>query len=153
MPHQPGWLPHFLCSAWHDACPDADEAFFRTVLEQGRAAVLLDGLDEAPSEADRRTLVQLIESAAAAYDQCRFVVTSRPTAVQGQSVLPGFARVGIAPLEMDAVEVFLGRWCQALFPDDADRAEKHLAELLTALRAAPTSGGWPAIRSCSPRWP
>jgi len=135
LPHQAGWLPHFLCAAWREACPDADEAFFRSVLEQGRAAVLLDGLDEAPSESDRRTLVQLIESAATAYDKCRFVVTSRPTAVQGHSVLPGFAQVAIAPLEMDAVEVFLGRWCDALFPEDADRAEKHLAELLTALRS------------------
>ncbi len=48
LPHQAGWLPHFLCAAWREACPDADEAFFRSVLEQGRAAAQLDGLDEAP---------------------------------------------------------------------------------------------------------
>lgn len=135
LAHQADWLPHFLAGAWHAACPDADDAFFRTVLEQGRAAVLLDGLDEAPSDADRRTLVRLIEAAADAYGGCRFVVTSRPTAVQGQTVLPGFATAGIAPLEMDAVEVFLGCWCQALFPGDAARAEQHLGELLIALRS------------------
>ena len=82
----PGWLPHFLALTWHDACPDADEAFFRSVLESGRAVVLLDGLDEAASESDRQTLVELI--AAAAFGNGQFVVTSRPAALQGQAVLP-----------------------------------------------------------------
>ncbi|MCY2988994.1 MAG: SUMF1/EgtB/PvdO family nonheme iron enzyme [Planctomycetota bacterium] len=133
--HLADWLPHFLASAWRAGCPGADESWFQDLLSSGRAIVLLDGLDEAPSEADRRRLVALIENAATAYERCRFVVTSRPSAVQGQTTLPGFAPVLIAPLESEAIEVFLDRWCRALYVDDPQQATLHVTELLTALRA------------------
>jgi hypothetical protein len=40
----------------------------------------------------------------------------------------GFRTVDIAPLEPEAVQVFLRRWCAAVYPDDRDQAEKHLGE-------------------------
>jgi hypothetical protein len=128
------WLPHFLAAAWSEACSGADEAFFRNVLQQGQAIVLLDGLDEAASDADRQRLVALLEHAVTTYDRCPFVVTSRPAAVQGRTLPAGFRTADIAPLEPEAVQVFLRRWCAAVYPDDRDQAEKHLGELLDAVR-------------------
>jgi hypothetical protein len=128
------WLPHFLAATWSDACSGADEAFFRNVLQQGQAIVLLDGLDEAASDADRQRLVALLEHAVTTYDRCPFVVTSRPAAVQGRTLPAGFRTADIAPLEPEAVQVFLRRWCAAVYPDNRDQAEKHLVELLDAVR-------------------
>ena len=72
--------------------------------------------------------------------------------------LPEFAQVRIEPLEDDAIEHFLDRWCRALFPEDAatpetgtgtnrpDRSQSHFRvsqaaahrdELLDALHSRP----------------
>jgi formylglycine-generating enzyme required for sulfatase activity len=65
------------------------------------------------------------------------VVTSRPAAFEGLSVLPGFGQAGIDPLTDDAVETFVGRWCGALFADSDRLAERHSADLLGALHSRP----------------
>jgi formylglycine-generating enzyme required for sulfatase activity len=99
--------------------------------------VLLDGLDEAPSEQDRRRLVKLIEDAARVYGKCRFVVTSRPAAYVGDALLPGFVQARIDDLENDAIDLFLKRWCEELYPESPKVARDHHAELLDALRTRP----------------
>ena len=50
--------------------------------------VLLDGLDEAPDRMLRERLARLIESAAAAFRGCRFVVTSRPARTSPRRCFP-----------------------------------------------------------------
>ncbi|MCH8149609.1 MAG: metallophosphoesterase, partial [Planctomycetes bacterium] len=133
----PEWLCHFLNATNQEACEGLDEEFFHNRLAGGQAMLLLDGLDEAPSEQHRRTLVEMIEHATLAYPKCRFVVTTRPAAYRGKVVLPDFAEVEISPLEEDAIETFLGRWSHGLFPDNPIQAEKHLHEILHALRGRP----------------
>ena len=111
------------------------EAFFQQTLEEGQAVLLLDGLDEAPTDALRRQISHMIQKAATVYPQLRLVVTSRPAAYEGQVVLPNFAQAQIEHLEDEAVANFLRRWCQALFPESQERAERHHAELLHSLHA------------------
>ncbi len=110
-------------------------AFFRQQLERGDALVLLDGLDEAPTEQHRKAFAALLENTTSRYGRCRYVLTGRPTAFTDELVFPGFDHVEIDPLEDVAIEKFLRRWCQALFAEHAAEAERHLAELLDALRS------------------
>ncbi|MEE8585963.1 MAG: SUMF1/EgtB/PvdO family nonheme iron enzyme, partial [Acidobacteriota bacterium] len=131
----PLWLVHYLASQWNEEDGGLDAKFVRKRLKDGPVLLLLDGLDEAPTEKDRKSLVQLIEKAAARWDRCRIVVTSRPAAYQGESVLTGFAHALIEALEDSAVETFLSRWCEALFRTDQERARRHHDDLLKALHA------------------
>jgi len=131
----PTWLTHFLAASSHAFSWGLNERFFRDRLEGGDALVMLDGLDEVPTEKQRKSLVDLVGSASqSAYDGCRFVVTSRPAAYHGRSILPDFEHARIDDLDDDAIESFLGHWCQALFPDRPAKRKQHLDELLAAFR-------------------
>ncbi|TVP97198.1 MAG: NACHT domain-containing protein, partial [Planctomycetaceae bacterium] len=128
------WLPHFLEAVSVGNCWALDASFFHQQLEDGRCTVLLDGLDEAPDRVVRQGMSQLIQHLAAAYQRCRFVVTSRPAAYVGEVVLPDFAHARIEPLSDVAVEKFLTRWCEAVYPGSEDSARAHIDELLAAVR-------------------
>src|SRR5271157_1016183 len=132
-----GWLAHYLATQCGEAELDLKEEFFRARLSSDSAMVLLDGLDEAPSDQDRRRLVKLIEDAARVYAKCRFVVTSRPAAYVGDALLPGFVQARINDLEDEAIDLFLKRWCEELFLGSPKDAKDHHAELLDALRTRP----------------
>ena len=106
------------------------------IIKDGPAVVLLDGLDETPTRQQRECISELVSRAARDFGNCRFVVTSRPPAFEGKSVLPDFRQVWIDPLEDEAVEGFLSRWCHALFLGSDRQAQQHLSELLKALRSA-----------------
>ncbi len=54
------------------------EGFFEYWLEDGRALILLDGLDEVAEEAKRYDVVRRIENFLGQFDQNRAIVTSRP---------------------------------------------------------------------------
>ena len=51
--------------------------FFDKWLNEGHAAVLLDGLDEVANPKLRRRVSRLVDAFTRTYDQCRYVVTSR----------------------------------------------------------------------------
>ncbi|MEE8585780.1 MAG: NACHT domain-containing protein, partial [Acidobacteriota bacterium] len=129
----PDWLAHFLGSHWTSCGLDAE--FFQMRLRKGPSLLLLDGLDEAPSQRERKSLVKLIEKGAARWNGCRIVVTSRPAAYHGESVLTGFAHASIEALEDSAIQTFLSHWCRALFPSQPNQAERHLKELSQALQS------------------
>jgi hypothetical protein len=131
----PGWLPHWLAARSAEFGWGLDAAFFERKLKSGVAAVLMDGLDEAPGRTERESMARLLENATRAYEKCSFVVTTRPLAYQGQAVLADFETANIAPLEPQAIETFLQRWCGALFSENPASSARHLAELSGALRA------------------
>ena len=133
----PAWLPHFLTTSNKDANSGLSESFFKNKLQDGACILLLDGLDEAPNRRDRETVARLFERATQAYENCRFVVTTRPQAYTGGAVLAAFPQVQIDPLETGAIETFLQRWSEVLFHESAERAKQHCSELLAALRNLP----------------
>ena len=133
----PEWLPHFLASEWAKEKVALQAGFFRKKLQNGPALVLLDGLDEAPNEEERQSLVHWIEEASTRWESCRIVVISRPAAYRGESTLPGFAHASIEDLDDSAIETFFTRWCQALYPVQPDDAERHQAQLTGAIRSRP----------------
>lgn len=133
----PAWLRHYLSAAADEFSWGLDDAHFREGLESGSCIVLLDGLDEAPSRTSRENLSALIEETAGTFTRCRFVVTGRPAAFAGRAALPGFTQVQIEPLEDAAIETFLSRWCEALYPESPALAKQHRAALSEALRVRP----------------
>ncbi|MGH7085648.1 MAG: NACHT domain-containing protein, partial [Acetobacteraceae bacterium] len=86
----------------------------RTVLDDGRAFLLLDGVDEVPN--NRRSEIRAaIRGIAKQYAKSWIVVTTRPTAVaEGWLRADGFAEAEINPLsEPDRAEL-IRRWHQAV---------------------------------------
>ncbi len=137
----PAWLVDFLGDQSAGQKWGLDRGFFERKLEDGSAVLLLDGLDEPPGRMEREGMARLFEKATRAYRRCRFVVTTRPLAYVGETVLDGFETVQIEPLELEAIEKFLEHWCHALFPDTPKQEERHLAELVEALRSTPAIRG------------
>ncbi len=127
------WICHYLAGkGW-----GLDRRFFDRRLKHPETTLLLDGLDEAPDRLRRELIARLFEEVTRIYPQCRFVVTTRPQAYTGGSVLAGFERARILDLDDEAVELFLGRWSRCLYPESADAAERHRKELAEALKARP----------------
>lgn len=90
------------------------EAWIRSVLDDGRAFLLLDGVDEVPN--NRRSQIRAaIRGIAKLYAKSWIVVTTRPTAVaEGWLRADGFAEAEINPLsEPDRAEL-IRRWHQAV---------------------------------------
>jgi formylglycine-generating enzyme required for sulfatase activity len=81
-------------------------------LRERGGLILFDGLDEVPEAEDRRAhLLTAIESFAAAFPRCRFLVTSRTYAYENQDwKLKGFAEVKLAPFTREQIKQFVERW-------------------------------------------
>ncbi|MCY2996382.1 MAG: SUMF1/EgtB/PvdO family nonheme iron enzyme [Planctomycetota bacterium] len=130
----PDWLLHYLAHQCLENRQGLTERFLKQQLEDGNTLVLLDGLDEAPSESLRENVSQLIRRATRAFARCGFVVTSRPAAYHDDVVLAEFDQVDIDRLDDAAIETFLRRWYAALFPDSPRQAAEHGDQVLQALR-------------------
>jgi hypothetical protein len=79
--------------------------FFDEWLKGGRAAILLDGLDEVADPDLRRRVSRLVDAFTRAYDRCRFVVTSPLFSDEGEGAClfacathPCEASVSITPI-------------------------------------------------------
>ena len=86
-------------------------------LAAGRILLLIDGVDEVP-EADRartrRWLLDLLD----AYPDCRFVVTTRPSAVrEGWLAGAGFTELELLPMSRVDVSAFISKWHSAAGSD------------------------------------
>ncbi len=124
-----GWLAHFL-----HRTQGLPESYFLARLREANTLVMLDGLDEAPTEDRRRQICVVIEKAAREFQRARFAITTRP----GSSVLPdGFYYwCSVDPLSPEATNIFLDSWNRLLFDGkDTAEARKHRAGLAHALAA------------------
>ncbi|MET9377593.1 NACHT domain-containing protein [Streptomyces sp. NPDC002992] len=112
-------------------CPlSPPEGWADRVLAAGRGLILVDGIDEIPeAERDRarRWLRDLLDS----YDDNRWLVTSRPTAVRDDWLTSdGFAELTLSPMSSADVTTFVRRWHRAAGPE----AAPYEQPLLDALR-------------------
>ncbi|GAA0542911.1 NACHT domain-containing protein [Actinomadura livida] len=126
---------------------DADDrnAMLRALLAEGRAVVILDGLDELP-EANRRTVLLEVQSfidrlgepnATDERDEPwraggnQVIVTSRYVGYKAMSVRAGCAHLGIQPMRRPAVEHFARMWTAAVNAElAADASSRPVADAL-----------------------
>ncbi|MEU8606856.1 NACHT domain-containing protein [Actinoplanes sp. NPDC048791] len=112
----------------------------------GRALLLVDGVDELPPErreAARRWLGELVR----AYPQVRFVVTSRPPAIEEDWLAAeGFVPFDLLSLSGQGIQDFLARWHEAAAEESGD--EPGAADWLETCRRELTEliAGRPELR-------
>ena len=125
--------------------------YLLSLLEEGRAFVLLDGLDEIGSVAVRRDLCDAVQAAMQKYDKSRWILTSR---IVGYSQVPfhmindnevgdpesiiqeGRRRIAdvryVAPFNDQQIEKFARNWYQER-EENPDRIESSSASFLEAI--------------------
>lgn len=116
-------------------------------LTEGRALIILDGLDEVPVPLDvqdaenkrRKQLKTLAQSLHTRYRSSRIVITSRPYAYEGWK-LDGFMSVTLTPLGMEQKHQLVSSlYLQASEVKDSEEAQDLASRLLVALETIPSS--------------
>jgi formylglycine-generating enzyme required for sulfatase activity/energy-coupling factor transporter ATP-binding protein EcfA2 len=105
--------------------------FFDEWLASGRAAILLDGLDEVADPDLRRRVSRLVDAFTNAYPLCRYVVTSRIVGyTEASQLAAGYATTTVRDFTLDDVRVFLTQWHRLVAigqMGQGDPAEMHAA--------------------------
>ncbi len=93
-----------------------DNSFFLPYLQKGEAILLLDGLDEVPTEEKRQQVSQWIhQQVHLTFPRCPVIVTSRFSGYRGGAVLPGYyLRLEIQDYQLEQVKQFLENWLTAV---------------------------------------
>ena len=113
-------------------------------LEAGRAALLLDGLDEVTGKVRKRVL-GFVDAAIRRWSDGRggrgenlVVVTTRPFGYEEVAALAGIRTARIDPFGVPEITRFLHNWVRYLFGEEAKRKpRKYLKELDEAIVAVP----------------
>ncbi|WP_411084378.1 NACHT domain-containing protein [Streptomyces sp. cmx-18-6] len=107
------------------------------LMRQGRALVLVDGVDEVPDRLRRRT-ERWLKDLIAAYPRARYVVTTRPSAVPGTWLsVSGFEPYTLLAMRREDVRAFIGHWHRAARSECVSEEERaELDRYESALRRA-----------------
>ena len=115
------------------AVEDLPVGFFEHWLENGRAIILLDGLDEIPEEAKRYQIVGRIESFLSRFGENRAIITSRPAGYKQDFFRTGeFPHFQLQSFDDEKIEEFINRWYDSRFADKGER-ERRKESLRKAL--------------------
>lgn len=85
-----------------------DSAQTEGLLKQGKLLVLMDGLDEVPTNELRRNVQAQLRQVAEKYSQNRFVLTCRTQIIE--SIPVGFTSVEVADFSPEQVQQFVQNW-------------------------------------------
>jgi len=107
--------------------------FFEHWLSDGRALILLDGLDEVAEEAKRNDVVRRIENFLGQFDRNRAIITSRPAGYRRDFFhTEEFPHYQIEPFDDQKISNFIENWYNSRFQDQAE-AERRKQSLRKAL--------------------
>ena len=94
-------------------------------LDQGRAMLLLDGLDEVPTAAQRTLMRGVVAACIRRYPRCRVVVTCRTLSYQDTAWrLEGVPDFTLAPLTEEQIDSFIVAWYSELTRVESVKAEE-----------------------------
>ncbi|MEZ4728535.1 MAG: NACHT domain-containing protein [Caldilineaceae bacterium] len=120
----------------------APDTWMHEVLSDGRAVVLIDGVDETP-EGQRAELLQWLQELISTYPWARYIITSRPAAIKlwpewiDWSRSSGFLTLSLQEMELEQSFHFIEQWHDALQQSLSDAAQREevaaLAEPLKQL--------------------
>jgi len=119
---QPG-LEAYIRQQWQ-ACGIEDTADLTQVLKQGRALILLDGLDEV-QETDHDRILQEIKAFTGRYRDCQFVMTCRIAA--REYTFQHFTEVEVADFDEDQIADFATKWFTT--KEDSEKGETFIQRL------------------------
>ena len=106
-----GLLLDFLLKSCASDRIQLPEDFFDAYLREGRAVILLDGLDEVADPKSRQRVARLVESFTRTYDRCRYVVTSRIVGYTGTARLgEAYALTTVLDFTRQDIAQFLAVW-------------------------------------------
>jgi hypothetical protein len=107
---------------------------FRGPLQTGKAALLVDGIDEISD--GKRTLVKSwIEDLVSTYPDTKFILTSRPTAVaEGWLDPAGFTDAELQPMDLNDINAFIDHWHAAILEEERAPSDKPLPEQAAQLK-------------------
>ncbi|MEP1061016.1 MULTISPECIES: NACHT domain-containing protein [Cyanophyceae] len=115
------------------SCKRLPKGFFEHWLNNGRALILLDGLDEVAEESKRYHLVQCIENFLGQYPQNRAIITSRPAGYKRDFFrTEEFPHYELQSFDDGKIEEFCDRWYTSRVPDKAE-AQRRKESLQKAL--------------------
>ncbi|AOW99133.1 signal transduction protein [Moorena producens PAL-8-15-08-1] len=107
--------------------------FFEHWLSDGRALILLDGLDEVAEDAKRNDVVRRIENFLGQFDRNRAIITSRPAGYRRDFFrTEEFPHYQIEPFDDNKISAFIDNWYNSRFQDQAE-AERRKQSLRKAL--------------------
>jgi hypothetical protein len=136
-----GTLPapeEFPLAVGRNVAHEMPDGWVHGLLRDGRALVLLDGVDEMP-EGQREHVRSWLGGLIGDFPDARYVVTSRPTAIaEGWLESLGFAASELQPMSTTDVTEFIRQWHKAMAAEvvDADEAgelARYEQSLLTAI--------------------
>ncbi len=118
------------------ALPDL---FLERALEDGRAVLTLDGLDEVGSSVQRERLRERLQAFCRLYPRIPILLTSRVAGYQ-EAPLPRsgpdvFDHLSLVPFSNDDLESFVRHWYTVLEPLDPLARDRGIADLTAALEA------------------
>ncbi|MEM8807097.1 MAG: HEAT repeat domain-containing protein [Cyanobacteria bacterium P01_G01_bin.38] len=117
-----------------DAIPTG---FFEHWLKTGQALILLDGLDEVADNAQRRKVVEKIETFLSTCDGCPAIITSRPAGYRDDYFSrDDYPHYELLPFDDDKIETFITHWYDSRVDLESER-ERRKASLRKALDAKP----------------
>ena len=140
-----GLLLDFLLKSCASDRIQLPEDFFDTYLREGKAVILLDGLDEVADPKARQRVARLVESFTRTYDRCRYVVTSRIVGYIGTARLgEAYALTTVLDFTRQDIAQFLSVWNRLIAVaekgDNASakaHAESQSGQLLQAIDGNP----------------
>jgi hypothetical protein len=150
--HADGQLPavsELVDDALHPAMPDG---WIHRILADGRALLLLDGLEEVRPR-KRMDLEEWVEKNLAAYPGVRCVVTTRPSVVLEQWwVDRGFQRFDLLPMSRHSIDKYVHGWhemARADLPDTLAGSDARASLNRSEQRLLATLSNRPALRGMS----
>jgi hypothetical protein len=128
----------FPLTVGRNVAHEMPDGWVHGLLRDGRALILLDGVDEMP-EGQREHVRSWLGDLIADFPDARYVLTSRPTAIaEGWLEDLGFAASELQPMSITDVTEFIRQWHQAMAVEVVDAAEtdelnRYEQSLLTAI--------------------
>jgi formylglycine-generating enzyme required for sulfatase activity len=115
---------------------DLPRDFFKQVLQDGRAVILLlDGLDEVASEAERVRVREAIEDLVTGRPTLWVIVTCRTVAYKERTALgKDFQEVRVQPLNDFYLEKLVQQACFSIYRSDPTARKKKTEELLDGIK-------------------
>ncbi|MEH2110899.1 NACHT domain-containing protein, partial [Nostoc sp.] len=110
------------------------KGFFEHWLEDGRALILLDGLDEIAKPSDRHEFVKIIHSFLGQYSQNRAIITSRPAGYSREFFgTDEFPHYHLEKFDDSQIDLFIQQWYNSRLPNNLEKAQERQKSLKKAL--------------------